>query len=86
MKQGRTEQRGACANQGSRDIVCPFFRSHNATEINCEGYHDDVVCAMKYRTTGSKKQQQLIYCQENYKYCEHYNALMLLKYNEEEDE
>lgn len=54
-------------------------------EINCEGYTDEMVCAMKYRTVGSKKQQQRVYCEENYRYCEHYNALMMLKYSDMEE-
>ena len=84
MKQGRTKERGASTIRAARDIVCPFFKSHNGLEINCEGYHDGMVCAMKYNSTTNKKQQQTIYCQEHYQYCEHYNALMLLKYSEDE--
>lgn len=82
MDKGRTEKRGACGNQGTRNIVCPFFRSHNGLEINCEGYTDGMVCAMKYHKAADKRQQQTVYCEDNYRYCEHYNALMLIKYEE----
>ena len=82
---GQKKDRGSYGNQNARDILCPFFRSHNAMEINCEGYTDEMVCAMKYRSVGSKKQQQHIYCEENYRYCEHYNALMAIKYNGTEE-
>ena len=82
MDKGRTENRGAYSNQGARNIVCPFFHSHNGLEINCEGYVDNMVCAMKYQKVCDKKQQQRIYSEENYQYCEHYNALMILKYKE----
>ena len=84
MREGRTEKRGASTTRAARDIVCPFFKSHNGLEINCEGYQDGMVCAMKYNRAGDKKQQQHIYCQENYRYCEHYNALMILKYADDE--
>ena len=84
MKEGRTKQRGASTTRDTGFIVCPFFRSHNGLEINCEGYTDDMVCAMKYKHTSLKRQQQTIYCEENYRYCEHYNALMMLKYHDEE--
>ena len=85
MKEGRTTSRGASTTRGTDYIVCPFFRSHNGLEINCEGYTDDMMCAMKYKHVKDKSQQQHIYCEENYKYCEHYNALMLLKYSETEE-
>ena len=76
--------RGSYSNQGARDILCPFFRSHNQMAINCEGYQDDVICSMRYHTAAAKSMQQTIYCEKNYMYCEHYNALMMLKYDEEE--
>lgn len=82
MDEGRTKRRGASSTQGTRGIVCPFFRSHNGLEINCEGYTDDAVCTMKFRQNSTKKTQQTIYCENNYKYCEHYIALMMLKYQE----
>jgi hypothetical protein len=82
MNEGRTKQRGASTTRDTGFIVCPFFRSHNGFEINCEGYTDEMVCAFKYRAHRDKAQQQRIYCEDNYKYCEHYNALMLLKYSE----
>ena len=82
MEEGRGKERGACGSQGTRDILCPFFRSHNGYEINCEGYTDTMVSAMKYRTQTDKKFWQSVYCKQNYQYCEHYNALMMLKYHE----
>lgn len=85
MKEGRTTNRGASTSRGTDYIVCPFFHSHNGLEINCEGYTDNMLCAMKYRNVKDKRQQQRIYCKENYTYCEHYNALMLLKYSETEE-
>ena len=82
MDNGQMVKRGSYGNQGTRDIVCPFFRSHNGLEINCEGYSDNMVCAMKYNKKSDKQSQQAIYCENNYKYCEHYNALMMFKYEE----
>lgn len=41
-----------------------------------------MTCTMKYKRGDDKRQQQRIYCQEHYRYCEHYNALMLIKYKE----
>lgn len=82
MAQGQKQHRNSGTNQAARDIVCPFFRSHSYVEINCEGYTDDMTCTMKYKRGDDKRQQQRIYCQENYRYCEHYNALMLIKYKE----
>lgn len=84
MAQGQKHYRNSGTNHGARDVVCPFFRNHSSVEINCEGYTDDMICAMKYRRVEDKKRQQSIYCQDNYRYCEHYNALMMLKYNNEE--
>ena len=84
MKEGRTNQRGASSTRGTDYIVCPFFRSHNGLEINCEGYTDDMLCSMKYRQPCLKQQQQSIYCEKNYRYCEHYNALMMIKYKNTE--
>ena len=82
MREGRTKQRGSSATRNTDYIVCPFFFSHNGLEINCEGYTDDMVCTIKFRRTADKAQQQHVYCEDNYKYCEHYNALMLIKYSE----
>jgi hypothetical protein len=41
-----------------------------------------MICAMKYYKAADKRQQQTVYCEDNYRYCEHYNALMLIKYEE----
>lgn len=84
MSQGAKHHRNSATNQGARDVLCPFFRNHSSVEINCEGYTDEMVVCMKYRRVEDKKKQQAIYCQENFRYCEHYNALMLLKYADEE--
>lgn len=86
MSQGQTaKQRASSTNGGARDVLCPFFQSHSSFEINCEGYVDDAACTMKYKRIADKKQQFRLYCQENYKYCEHYTALMLVKYDGTEE-
>ena len=82
MTEGQTVTRASWANQQARDILCPFFRSHNKCEIYCEGFADQMTCIMAFRAPDAKLEQQRIYCQQHYKYCEHYIALMLLKYGQ----
>ena len=86
MNEGQKETRASWANQQARDILCPFFRSHNKTELYCEGFADPMTCIMAFRTPAAKSEQQRIYCQQHYKYCEHYISLMMLKYGERVEE
>lgn len=77
--------------QGTRDIKCPFFRSHIAEETNgkvdaeirCEGIMEGCTHALVFDSRERKVTFQHIYCEEHYEKCEYYRMLMQEKYPDE---
>ena len=75
-------QRRYWANQGTRDIKCPFFKMHNLKEIVCEGLTDKCLCVLLHRSRKEKLYHQHAYCETKYEQCEYYRMLVH-KYPEE---
>lgn len=72
------------ATQGTRDIICPFFRCHSEREIRCEGVMDGTSTAIVFRRPKKKAFFKRTYCEGRCKACEIYGMLME-KYNDGDD-
>ena len=64
------------ANQGTREIQCPFFKMHNEKEIVCEGITDKCMSAVHFLSKREKLLYQKTYCEKRYQQCEYYRMLM----------
>lgn len=78
MKTGKTS-----STKGTGDIVCPFFRSHSAVQINCEGIMDETTTAIAFRRAERKRFFQRTYCERECGMCEIHRMLMREKYSDE---
>lgn len=68
--------RKLAANQGTSNIICPFFRCHSDREIRCEGIMDESTTGISFRSPTKKAFFLRTYCEKQYKACEIYNMLM----------
>lgn len=89
MRKGRsrTESQGTkkpqlafSSTRGARDILCPFFRRHDETEIRCEGVQDGMTIGNVFCSPKRKKAYQLDYCEKDYQKCMICRMLMRDKY------
>lgn len=68
---------------GTGKTRCPFFASHSATDIRCEGVMDGVSHGMHFKEAERKAFYKRTYCDGNYQACEYYRMLMTEKYDEQ---
>jgi hypothetical protein len=61
---------------GERDVLCPFFRAHGATEIICEGVVPETNSCMRFRDSKGKEWHRKTYCVCKYKKCEQYLSVI----------
>ena len=83
---GRCSQEGrpkTSATAHSREIRCPFFRSHSSVEIRCEAPEDRCRTCLLYERTEDKRRHQEIYCEAHYECCEVARMLMRDVYGED---
>lgn len=83
---GRSNQEArpkTSATSHSREIVCPFFRSHSNVEIRCEAVDDRCRTCLLYERTDDKMQHQRIYCEDRYMCCEVARMLIREVYSED---
>lgn len=66
------------------NAVCLFFIADNGqTRVRCEGYCAGASVEWIFRRPKDFTTQMDTFCYQKFENCEHYRALMLLKYNEE---
>ena len=71
------------SGRGSDDIRCPYFHAHSGREIKCESHVPDSRIVIRFDSEKTKSQQQHIYCEGNYKRCEHYIAVTHFRWPDE---
>lgn len=77
--------RNTSATTGTRDIVCPFFVAHGATEIVCEAVIPGAKCACtRFKDEEKKKFHLKTYCEKRYDRCEKYISIMHWRWPEDE--
>lgn len=70
-------------NTNGENIVCPLFKSNTENEIRCESHVPECqVTVLKYRDRRKCEKQRRIYCQENWKRCEHYLSWLHMKWED----
>ena len=71
-------------NTEGENILCPLFKAVTPNEIRCESYvPESSVNAIRYRNTAACEKQRRIYCEENWKRCEHYLAWEHFRWEDE---
>lgn len=71
------------SGRGADHIKCPFFRAHSGREILCESHVPDSRVTIRFDSEKAKNIQQHIYCEGNYKRCEHYIAVRHFRWEDE---
>jgi len=66
----------------SARVLCPFFVSHNARDIICEGYYARSCNRMVFQKDTDKDQMKEKRCEGAYQRCIWYQLLMATKYKE----
>ena len=70
-------------NAEGENILCPLFRAVTPTEIRCESHvPESSIIAIRYRNAAMCEKQRRLYCEENWKRCEHYLAWKHLRWEE----
>ena len=72
-------------NAEGETILCPLFKAWAENEIRCESHvPESSIVAIRYRSTEAFEKQKRLYCEENWKRCEHYQAWLHLRWGEED--
>lgn len=67
---------------GTADIRCPFFKSHGAMQITCEGVYRYSAITCRYQHAGAKDAVMRRRCESDYRRCPIYCMIMAYKYHE----
>lgn len=69
----------------SRDVVCPFYKSHDGRRIKCEGYTEGMTSMnLNYERPLYINYHMKIHCCACYRECEIYRLVSRVKYLEDE--
>lgn len=72
-------------NADGERVLCPLFKAWRTNEIRCESHvPESSVVVIQYRNTEAFEKQMRLYCEENWKRCEHYLAWLHLKWGDTE--
>ena len=76
--------RSSYGNSECEAAVCPLIIATTQNEIRCKSHvPDSNEIAIRYRNTKDCEKQRRLYCEENYKRCEHYIAWKHLRWEDE---
>ena len=65
--------RKECGNTEGENILCPLFKAFSPNTIRCESHvPDSNAIEIRYRDTRKCDTQRKLYCEGNWKRCEHY--------------
>ena len=77
--------RRECGNTEGENILCPLFKAFTQNTIRCESHvPDSNVVEIRYGDTRKCEQQRKLYCEQNWKRCEHYLSWEHMKWIDEE--
>lgn len=65
-----------CSNRNLEKVRCPFFRSHNASEICCEGLPLSSGLRLVFDCKGHLERHERTFCWENFEHCRLHQAIM----------
>lgn len=70
-------------NDNGEKVLCPCFRATGKCEIWCESHvPESNQVVIKYRNAEAQKKQIKLYCECNYKRCEHYLSVKHMKWED----
>lgn len=77
--------RKECGNTEGESVLCPLFKAYTQNSIICESHvPDSITIQIRYGTESRKcETQRRLYCEGNWKRCEHYLAWRHLKWIDE---
>jgi hypothetical protein len=71
-------------NVDGETILCPLFKSFNANEIRCASHVPDASSVViKYRRADACETQRKIFCEREWKRCEHYRSWKHMRWDDE---
>ena len=57
-------------------ILCPFYKSHDAVRIYCEGINEKCRNGLWFSSKDPRKEYMSTYCKKDYKACAIYQMLV----------
>lgn len=77
-------KKGGLNSRGADHILCPYFKAHSEREILCESHvPDSKSVVLKFDSEHKKKTQQRIFCEGEYKRCEHYLSVKHFRWEDD---
>ena len=78
-KKGEYENR-----ERTESILCPLFRAYRNNGIRCESHiPESSTIEICYTNTAACEKQRKLYCEGNWKRCEHYLSWLHMKWQDE---
>lgn len=73
----------ALGNREGETILCPLFKSFTDHSIRCESHvPDSNAIEIKYQEPTRCEKQRRIYCEGNWKRCEHYLSWLHMRWED----
>ena len=67
--------RAGYGNAEGENILCPLFKAFTGNEIRCESHvPESSAVVIRYRSEEACNKQRCLYCEDQWKRCEHYLA------------
>lgn len=77
-------KKNGLSGRGADHILCPFFRAHSAREILCESHIPGSKSVLiRFDSEHKKIKQQRIFCECEYRKCEHYLSVKHFMWEDE---
>ena len=75
--------RAEYGNTEGEAVLCPLFKGFTNNEIRCESHVPEASCVIiRYRNDKNCDKQRKLYCEENWKRCEHYLSWLHMKWED----
>ena len=73
-------------NRDSEYILCPLYRCYTSNTIRCESHVPEAdVMELKYWDAKKCEKQRKLYCEGNWKRCEHYISWKHMNWIDDEE-
>lgn len=79
--------RPGTGNRAGENILCPLFVSFTDNELRCQSHVPDAnACILRYSDQEACRNQRKMYCEGNWKRCEHYLSWEHWRWEDDWDE
>ena len=77
--------RKEAGNWAGENVLCPLFVAFTENELRCESHVPDAAASiLRYATKDACKKQRTMYCEGEWKRCEHYLAWKHFKWEDDD--